>query len=182
LKKKLVKEIEDLIDLIEGLPLHDYAAPSAVQDIARWFAQNSDGRSTISDSDIAGIVRLGVLLEVPGGAKTPFSSRGYCYGHGILLKNSDRDRLIQCLRAILLPGERGNPGKDDSDKLKKAREDRKTFEAEVRLAKAEGRRDPKTRAYERLEKKWNVENRGARERVYAALRITGEEDDDMIPF
>jgi hypothetical protein len=181
MKSKLVREIEDIIDLIEGLPLHNYEAPSAVQDVARALAEPSKGDTSDFTAMAAEIVWAGVTVPVPGGVKTPFSPRGYCYGQGILLQKSDRDKLIRCLRAVLLPGERGHPGRDKNDQLEKARADKASFETEVRLAKKQGRKDPKTQAYEKLEMQWNVGNRAARNRVYAARKLIACEDEE-VPF
>jgi hypothetical protein len=68
--KKLFERIEDLVNLIEGLPLRNYAAPDAVQDVARKL-QGED-----ADIRAAEFVREGWPL--PG-------DHHYKYGYGILL-------------------------------------------------------------------------------------------------
>ena len=109
------------------------------------------------------IVRTG--MSVPG------DKRRYNYGHGILLRQRDRDRLIRCLRAII-SGKRGHPGKDDDDRMDEALLDLEAFEGELRKAKDDGKKNPKTTAYEELRKRWNLNTeRQVRNRVSAANKL-----------
>jgi hypothetical protein len=164
---KLLEKIEALLKLIEGLPLHDYAAPGAVHDVARKIADSAENakHELLDDNTMvqaAEIVQLGMGL--PG-------DHHYNYGHGILLREYDRDRLIRCLRSVV-SGERGRPEKDEDEKMDQAFADRDAFEREMAAeSKAGGKKGAKTRAYENLEKKWNLTNRRVRARVSDAFKL-----------
>jgi hypothetical protein len=149
-----------LLKLIEGLPLRQYEAPDAVEDFTRRLGITDDKEM----QEIAKIVRLGVEIGIPG------ETGGYLYGHGILLRKHDRDKLIKCLRS-LVSGKRGRPQQDNDDKSKRADEDCQVFRKLVAEFEAtSGKRGAKTRAYEILEKKWRLTNRGVRARVREALK------------
>jgi hypothetical protein len=152
----VMEKVEDLLNLIEGLPLHDYAAPEAVQEVAKFFAEDDNAMSKAAE-----VVRLGI--GIPG-------VRHYNYGRGILLRKWDRDSLIKCLRHILY-GKRGAPKKDDDDKLDKAFADRRAFEQVLTKLESAGIKAPKTRAYEIFETKWNLTNRQVRNRISSAFKL-----------
>jgi hypothetical protein len=157
-----------LLKLIEGLPLRQYTAPDAVEDFARRLGITDDKKM----QDIANGVRLGVEVGLPGDI-----GGYYLYGHGILLRKHDRDKLIKCLRS-LVSGKRGRPQQDKDDKSERADEDCQVFRELVAECEAtSGKRGAKTRAYELLEKKWRLTNRGVRARVREALKYEVE-----VPF
>jgi hypothetical protein len=149
-----------------GLPLRQYTAPDAVEDFARRLKDDKKMQ------DIANAVRLGVEVGLPGDI-----GGYYLYGHGILLRKHDRDKLIKCLRSLVY-GKRGRPQQDEGDKSKRANEDCRVFRELLAECEAtSGKRGAKTRAYEILEKKWRLTNRGVRARVREALK-----HEDVIPF
>lgn len=156
-----------LLKLIEALPLRQYEAPDAVADFTRRLGITDDKKM----QDIANAVRLGVEISLPG------EIGGYLYGYGILLRKDDRDKLIRCLRSLVY-GKRGRPQQDEDDKSQRANEDCREFKKLVAEFEAtSGKRGAKTRAYEILEKKWRLTNRGVRARVREALKY-----EDEVPF
>jgi hypothetical protein len=157
------KAVADLLKLIEGLPLHDYTARDADRILAAWLAERPSWNEREKQS-IAECIRMD-MISIPG---EPLS---HLYGHGILLKKNDRDRLIKCLKS-LVSGRRGRPTKDADEKLTQAFADRAAFEKVLAEIQATGRkRGAKTRVYEILEKKWHLTNRAVRLRVKAALEL-----------
>jgi hypothetical protein len=161
------ERIVALLKLIEGLPLRRYEAPDAVEDFTRRVGITDDKKM----QDIAKAVRLGVEVRMPGDIDY------YLYGYGILLRKDDRDKLVRCLRS-LVHGKRGRPQQDEDDKSQRANEDCQVFKKLVAEFEAtSGKRGAKTRAYETLEKKWRLTNRGVRARVREALK-----HEDVLPF
>src|SRR5207249_3333492 len=89
---RAVQKIEDLVNLIEGLPLHRYEAPGAVQDVARKMAKNAgkdEPHELLGGKTIAEWAADFVRLNIL------CDLRHYNYGYGILLRKHDRDRLIK---------------------------------------------------------------------------------------
>jgi hypothetical protein len=156
------KKIEDLLELIEGLPLNHYAAPSAVQDVTRNLVREHGRHERDYRKMAADIVRSG--MSVAGDEKN------YNYGYGILLRLQDRDNLIKCLRHILY-AKRGAPKKDEGDKVDKAFADMAAFDKVVERLESAGIKAPKTRAYEIFEAKWNLTNRQVRNRISYASKL-----------
>jgi hypothetical protein len=66
----VMEKIEDLLNLIEGLPLHDYAAPGAVQEIAKLFAEDDNAMSKAAE-----VVRLGIALP---GVRHTTTAMAFC--------------------------------------------------------------------------------------------------------
>jgi hypothetical protein len=87
----------------------------------------------------------------------------------VLLDGDDYHLIIRYLRHFL-NGKRGAPKKDEDEQLNKALSDRAIFElVKEKLGRA-GIKARTTRAYEILERKWNLTNKQVRNRISAARK------------
>ena len=128
------KDMSDLLKLIERLPLRSYAAPDAVQDLARRLA--------IPEDEAAKIVELQVECRMP-------DDDVYLYGYGVLLREYERDRIIKCLNQVVF-GKKGRPKLQEDKRREKANRDRQAFEklvAEEALKKKEARKSAFTNCW-----------------------------------
>ena len=164
--RTLVEKIEELLEVIEKLPVAPYELIYDKVDVFNSPIRNS--RRGETDPNI-----LPTDPDMPGGFALAAARGHRITGTGILLRENYRERLIWWLRTIVAgkKGKRGPPQLDEYEKLRKALLDVMMFR-EIEAAIGE-KRGAKTRAYEAFANKFGVTERQARDRIKTARKTLG---------